>query len=190
MSLSRDLLEDEDIERLIDACEDSPTGVRDRALISIMVATGVRVSEALAIQLGDLDLDRRRLHVRRGTSCQERIAWVHPDARASVRKWLRHRGDFEGPLFCRRDGLPLTAGLIRKTMKRLRERSGIEKRVYSDGFRHVFAARAYRAGVTTRSLQVQFGHENVAATLAYLERLGLHRGFAEFDRTFGSEISP
>lgn len=190
MSLSRDLLEDEDVIRLFDACGDSPSGIRNRALIALMLATGIRLSEALAVNLTDLDLAHRRLVVPEVGENPSRVVWVHPNAKDPVRRWLRQRGAFNGPLFCRTDGCAITAGLVRKNLKRLRTQAGIDKRVYSDGFRHVFAARSFRVGVTMRSLQIQFGHQNVAATLAYLERLGLHRGFTEFDRTFGTEISP
>lgn len=184
--LTRDLLSDDEVGRLLEACGSSDAGARDRAMVALMVATGLRVSEALAVEPRDLDLRRRRLHVRHGIGNRERIVWVHPDGIAPVRAWLRIRKKLkiEGPLFSQLSGTALSSGYVRKNMQRLRIAADIEKRVYADGFRHVFAARAYHVKITPRSLQVQFGHENVAATVAYLERIGLHRGFDEFERAF------
>lgn len=184
--LSRDLLAPDEVGRLLDACGDGDAGIRNRALISLMVATGVRISEALAIEARDLDLEHRRLHVRRGNGNRERLVWVHPDTVAPVRAWIRVRDrlGLGGVLFSRITGESLSPSYVRSRLQRLRELADIEKRVYPDGFRHVFAARAYGAKITPRSMQVQFGHENVAATVAYLERIGLHRGFDEFDRAF------
>lgn len=184
-NLSRDLLDDDEVRRLLEACGDADAGLRDRALVALMVATGLRVSEALSTEPRDLDLRRRALRVH-GVGGRKRMAWVHPDAVAPVRAWLavRRRLQLDGPLFSRLDGQPLSSGYVRKNLQRLRRMADIEKRVYADGFRHVFAARAHQAKITPRSLQVQFGHDNVAATIAYLERIGLHRGFEEFDRAF------
>lgn len=184
MMLARDLLEPDEVEQLMAACEDSPSGLRDRALIALMAATGVRVSEALAVLPRDLDLRRRRLHVRRGVGDRPRLVWVHPNAVDPVSLWTRARGtrDPDAPLFCSLQGSPLSQSYVRRILPRLGRMAAIEKRVYADGLRHTFAAWAYRSRVTIRSLQVQFGHENISATVAYLERMGLHSGFDELDR--------
>lgn len=185
--LSRDLLDPDELERLLDACGDGDAATRNRALLALMASTGLRVSEALAIESHDLDLRRRRLHVRRGIGGRERLVWIHLDAVKPVRAWCRARRRLaldEAVLFCSMQGAPLSPSYVRGNLPRLGQLAGIEKRVYADGLRHVFAARAYEAKITTRSLQVQFGHENISATVAYLERLGLHEGFAEFDRAF------
>ena len=171
------------------ACPDTPSGIRNRALIALMAATGIRVAEALAVREADLDLDGRRLHVRRGKGGRGRHVWVHPDAREPVRAWMRVRkrmGLSSGPCFSSMQGSLLSQSYVRRILPELARAARVDKRVYSDGFRHTFAARSFRAGVTIRSLQVQFGHENISVTVDYLERMGLHSGFNELDRALAN----
>jgi integrase/recombinase XerD len=184
MTFARDMLEREDLRTLLAACDQSPSGIRDRALITLLASTGVRISEALDMHPHDLDLAGHRLHVRRGKGGKPRHVWVHPDASAPVRRWIseRNRLALQGPLFCSLNGRRLSQSYVRSMLPRLAKRGGIAKRVHSDGLRHCFAAWAFRCNVTVRSLQLQFGHENIASTLDYLERMGLHSGFSELDR--------
>lgn len=183
--LSRDLLTTKEVEALMGACGTEPAGIRNKALIALLAATGIRISEALAVM--PTDLRKRKLHIRRAKGGKERDVWVHPDAFGPIKAWKRIRkkqGLEDAPLFCSLEGATLSASYVRRQLPKLATAAEIEKRVYADGFRHVFAARAFEAKITPRSLQVQFGHDNIAATVAYLERIGLHSGFAEFDSAF------
>lgn len=182
-SLPRDVLDQAEIQKLLDACGEGPTADRNRALIALLAATGMRMSEVLALTPSDLDLKKNRARV--ATPGSEREIFVRKEARKPVRVWLKTRDKLgvEAPqLFCSLQGDPLSASYLRRVLPELGEKAGIQKRVYADGFRHAFAAASYEAGVATRSLQIQFGHKNIAATVAYLERIGLHGGFEAFDR--------
>lgn len=183
--LARDLLEPEEVEQLMAACEDSPSGLRDRALIALMAATGVRVSEALAVLPRDLDLRRRRLHVRRGKGGLPRHVWVHPDAAVPIGEWMAERnrlGLADAPLFCSLRGSRMDASYVRRAFPRLGEIAGIKKRVHSHALRHAFACKAHLANVSMRTLQLQMGHRDLSSTSRYLERLNLEDVFADFDR--------
>lgn len=186
--LSRDLLAPDEVDRLLVACGDGYAGLRNRALISLMVATGVRISEALAIEARDLDLEHRRLHVRRGKGGKERHVWIHPDGLEPVHRWRDTRRVLgfgrRAPVFCSLRGSMICSSYVRRLMPRLAERAGVGKRVHAHALRHAFACKAHRANISLRALQLQFGHENIATTSRYLERLGLNEVFDEFDRAF------
>lgn len=187
-TLSRDLLEPDEVASLIEACGDWDAGVRNAALIALMAGTGIRISEALAVEVRDLDLKKRRLHVRKAKGGKERHVWIHPDALPPLRVWQKVRKGLEltaAPVFCSLVGDPLSASYIRRELPKIAKAAGIEKRVHSHGLRHAFACKAHRSNVSLRSLQLQFGHDSVSATSKYLERIGLHEVFGEFDKAFG-----
>lgn len=191
MKQASDLLSPQDLEDLMQACEDSPAGLRNRALIALLAGTGIRISEALAALPEDLDLKKRRLFVRNGKGGKTRTVWVHPDAKKPVRDWLRARKKLdvedEGvTLFCNLSGEALSSSYVRRMLPQLAETAGIKKRVHSHGLRHAFACKAHQANISLRALQLQFGHSSIATTSSYLERIGLDIVFGEFDRVFGS----
>lgn len=184
----RDVLEPDEISRLMDACGEGDAAKRNRAIISLFTATGMRMSEILGLAVSDLDLEKKRATIVYEDR-DDRVIWVHQDARIPMNEWmdarLRIMMRTTGPLFCNLKGQPLSSVYIRGMLPKLAKKAGISKRVHADGMRHTFAAMSYRAGVTTRSLQVQFDHKNIAATVAYLERIGLHAGFDEFEKAMG-----
>lgn len=185
--LSRDLLDPDELQRLLGACGEGDTATRNRALFALMAATGLRVSEALAIEFRDLDLRRRRLHVRRGKGGKERRVWIDPEADVPVRAWFDARrtlGLNGGPVFCSLQGTRMDASYVRRLLPRLAVRAGIRKRVHAHGLRHTFACNAHRAKISLRSLQLQLGHDSIATTSRYLERIGVEEVFAEFERAF------
>lgn len=168
----------------MDACPDSPSGIRNRALIALMAATGIRVAEALAVRVADLDLKGRRLHVRRGKGGRGRHVWVHPDAVAPVQEWIILRGQLAlgGPLLCSAQGNRIDSSYVRRLLPRIARSAGIRKRVHSHALRHAFACKVHRAKVSMRTLQLQLGHRDLATTSRYLERIDLDAVFADFDQ--------
>jgi len=186
-SLPRDLLDTEELHQLLRACGQGNTGTRNRALIALMAATGLRVSEALALEARDIDLRRRRIHVRCGKGGKERRVWIDPGAETSVRTWIdtrRQMGIAGGTIFCSRLGAQMNTSYVRRILPRLSRTAGIKKRVHAHGLRHAFACNAHRARVSLRSLQLQLGHDSISTTSRYLERIGIDEVFAEFDRAF------
>lgn len=186
----RDVLEPEEVAMLMDACGEGDVGKRNRAIISLFVATGMRMSEILGLAVSDLDLKKKRATIVYEDRV-DRVIWVHQDARIPMKEWMKVRSKImmrsTGPLFCNLKGQPLSAAYVRGILPKLAKKAGILKRVHADGLRHTFAAMSYRAGVKTHSLKVQFDHKNIAATVAYLERIGLHAGFDEFEKAMGAK---
>jgi integrase/recombinase XerC len=185
--LPRDLLDDRELKALAAACGDGDAADRNRAFIAVLTGTGIRVSEALNLMPADINLRTRRIIVRGSTNGEARTVWLHPDAVPPLRTWHKVRVDLglaDCPLFCSLEGARINSSYIRGMLPNVAKDAGIKKRVYTDGLRHVFARKAYEAKATRRSIQIQFGHANITTTVALLERLGLHDGFAEFEASF------
>lgn len=156
-------------------------GLRDRALIVLLWRAGLRVSEALALQMRDLDrgASTTKIRVRHGKGDRFRTVAIGPDASAYLEAWLaaRERYVTASAIFCRirrRAGKNerLTASAVRKMLASLAKRAGIEKRVHAHGFRHTFALELDSEGVPLRVIQQALGHADAATTSNYLSALG------------------
>lgn len=185
--MARDLLTESELQRLLAACGDGDAADRNRALISMLAATGMRVSEVLDLMPDDVDIKRRRVIVRSSDGVKPRNMWIHPNAVQFIKRWYKVRSEIglSGcPVFCSLEGERMNPSYLRSLLPALAASASVNKRVYTDGLRHIFARRAYEAKATRRSIQVQLGHSNITTTIALLERLGLHDGFAEFEASF------
>lgn len=85
---------------LFATCGTDAAGVRDAALIAVLYGCGLRRSEAAALELADVDLDRAAVKVRNGKGAKSRVTYLPAGAVAAVAAWVRLRGDQDGPLFC------------------------------------------------------------------------------------------
>lgn len=84
---------------LFASCGDTPSGVRDAALIAVLYGTGVRRSEVVALDVADVNLDAASLRVRHGKGTKGRLTYLPAGALAAVAAWLELRGPDPGPLF-------------------------------------------------------------------------------------------
>src|SRR3954454_15855869 len=77
-----------EVAALLEACPSSPIGVRNRALITVLYRAGLRVSEALSLQIDDLRLDLPAITVREGKGRRSRVVGIDRDACGTVERWL------------------------------------------------------------------------------------------------------
>ncbi len=174
---------EQDVNRILDAPDTgTPEGVRDRALLEMMYATGLRVSELSALQTGDVDMDRGlvRLH---GKGSRQRLvpigasalAWLEKYLRESavVRESLREEGGATArggkkrlPLFLTNRRQVTTREWVWSLVKRYAKQAGVEQ-VSPHTFRHSFATHLLEHGADTRSVQTLLGHTDVATTQIY-----------------------
>lgn len=184
-ALARHLLEPEEIESILKACGEGDTADRNRALVALMSGTGLRIAEALAVEERDLELGKRRVHVRQGKGNKDRHIWLDPKAVEPVRAWMKVRRRLKvkgsAPVFCSLAGAPLSASYVRRVLPKIGKAAGLSKRVHSHALRHAFACNAHREKVSLRALQLQLGHSSISATSGYLERIGLEAVFADFE---------
>jgi len=176
---------DEQIAALLDACKGNATGQRNRAIIDVLRYSGLRVSEALALTVGDVKPDGQGntlLHVRNGKGGKARHSVLLNGAVAELNRWLEVRDGLEldaaAPLFCvvqgRSAGSPLTRAYVDAMLKRLAYDAGLPsgQRVHAHVLRHAHATALFHAGKRLALIQQQLGHSHAITTQRYLESLG------------------
>ena len=159
--LDADLLSGAEVELLMRQCSRrAPTGVRNRALIATLWRCGLRLGEALALQVKDFDPDQGTLVVQRGKGGKRRVVGVDVGTAALVSRWLevrRRRGISGRTLFCSLQGRPMDQSYVRHLLPRLARRAGVERRVHAHGLRHAFAVDLARAAPRSSSSATRSG---------------------------------
>ncbi len=160
-------------ERLIDAAAGTaPRSLRDQALVELMYGAGLRVSEAVGLDKGGVDLDQRLVRTI-GKGGKERVVPVGRQAVDALRRYLargrphldrRHRPE----LFLNAQGGPLTRAGAFLILRKLAEKAGLEpERVHPHLLRHSFATHLLEGGADLRSVQEMLGHADLATTELY-----------------------
>ena len=182
------VLDGNDVERLLAAPDaDDPRGRRDRAMLEVLYATGLRVSELVGLRLGDLHLDAGYLRCV-GKGSKERVVPLGAAANASLQSYLAdgrpalldpRRSEF---LFVSRSGRPLTRQGFWKLLRAHGARAGIGIPFSPHTLRHSFATHLLEHGADLRSVQVLLGHANISTTEIYthVNRERLRRLYESF----------
>jgi site-specific recombinase XerD len=158
---------------LIRACSTrAPTGIRNRALIAVLWRCGLRVSEALYLELRDLDLQTGSIRVRHGKGDKSRTVGVDEQTAALLARWLDRRRSLSpgarAPVFCTLDGGRIDPSYVRHLMPRLARKAGIDRRVHAHGLRHTYAAELARERTPINVIRDALGHTSLAVTDRYL----------------------
>src|SRR5262249_10918436 len=160
-------------ERLIDAAAGaSPRALRDRALVELLYGAGLRVSEAVGLDRGGVDLDERLVRCP-GKGGKERVVPVGRAAVEALRRYLArgrpHLDRRRRPeLFLNAQGGPLTRAGAFLVLRRLAAKAGLEpERVHPHLLRHSFATHLLEGGAHLRSVQEMLGHADLATTELY-----------------------
>jgi len=149
-----------------------PLVVRDRALLELMYACGLRASEAVGIELADLDLEEGMLRAR-GKGSKERLVPIGRQALTAVLAYCRSGrpellGDAsQAHLFLNRRGRPLTRQGLYKIVQGHARRAGLATRMSPHTLRHTFATHLLAGGCDLRSLQEMLGHADLSTTQVY-----------------------
>lgn len=141
---------------------------RDAALVTLLYATGLRISEALALTGADLPLPQM-LRVR-GKGGKERLAPVLEAARAAVGRYgelCPYALTGDAPLFRAVRGRPMSARMAQALMQRLRLRLGLPPSATPHALRHAFATHLLANGGDLRAIQELLGHESLSTTQSY-----------------------
>ncbi len=150
---------------------DTLKGHRDRALLSLCYAAGLRVSELLGLRLGDLDFERG-LVAAFGKGKKRRIVPLAAVTLTAVEQYLeRLRRErvvgADGLLFPSRGGRPYSRQMFWKLVKRAALAAGIPEHVHPHRLRHSFATHLLVGGADLRTVQALLGHSDVATTEVY-----------------------
>jgi tyrosine recombinase XerC len=166
------VLKREDLAEIIgSANETTSVGLRNRAILELMYAAGVRLSEVVSLDLKHLDLDERTLLVR-GKGNKERIVLVGAPAEKALRRYLaRGRPQLvtrpQSALFLNRSGGRLSGRSIQNIVRRQALAAGLDQRVWPHLLRHSFATHMLDGGADLRVVQELLGHESAQTTQIY-----------------------
>lgn len=164
-------LSKEDAARLLAA----PSGtdhedIRDRALLELLYASGLRVSELLGLKPESVNLSDGWVRVL-GKGAKERLVPAHPRAMAALRLYLAERARrFKTPapeLFLNRAGQRLSRVQFWRRLKELGVRAGISGRLHPHLLRHTFATHLLQGGADLRAVQEMLGHADLSTTQIY-----------------------
>lgn len=151
------------------------TGVRNAALLAVLYRSGVRISEALALRVVDVNHAQVELRIRRGKGNRCRVVPVDVGALVYVDRWLKVRAELGAkridPLFCTLRCGPMGTQYVRELLPRLAARAELDRRVHAHAFRHTYAAELAREGVPMPMIQRLLGHAKLDTTATYLASL-------------------
>jgi site-specific recombinase XerD len=169
----RPVLTDEQVTAILAACSRSFTGLRDRALIACLVATGARRAEACALTVGDVDIRAREILIRRGKGGKGRVVPFDPRAADALQRYVMARDrrlgrpDDSSPFWVNRSGEALSYGSLGQLTARLGRRAGVPG-LGPHLFRHKWADTMMRAGIPEHDIAKLAGW----STTAQLQRYG------------------
>ena len=162
-----------EVEELIEApAGDEPLVRRDRAILELLYAAGLRVSELVGLDWPDVDLSARVLRVM-GKGSKERMVPFGRPAAEALRRWLevweaaRDATDDGEPVFLNRQGTRLTDRSVRRVIDRWVEAAAVARGVHPHTLRHTFATHLLENGADLRAIQELLGHSSLSTTQKY-----------------------
>ncbi len=177
-----------EIDRLLSSCNRKTyLDCRNRAIVMMLLDSGMRVSELASLNLEDVDTTTGSIIIRRGKGGKERVVRIGSNAQKSLWRYLvLFRGDASGKLFLNRSGDALSVTGLKLMIRRLGAQSGV-RGVHVHRLRHTFAISFLRAGGDIFSLKYLLGHTSLSMVSHYLASLSAedasraHKKFSPMD---------
>lgn len=169
-------LSDAEVRTLLATCDAQvPEGLRDRAFLELLYATGARISEVAGLAVGDVDLAEGQVRLF-GKGSKERMVPVYEAAISWVRRYLeegrpqltsRAKGEPPRTLFVSVRGNAMSAAALRARFERHVAEAGLDRALTPHAMRHTFATELLSGGADLRSVQELLGHESLSTTQIY-----------------------
>ena len=151
----------------LDALRSACRTTKERALVEMLVSTGVRVSELASMQVQDINLDTLTVHVIHGKGAKERITYTTAVSAKHLINYLRQRKEEGSALFYNKNHMPLEVDGIRFILNSIAKRAGVDN-VHPHRFRRTFATNLSKRGMEIQEIQKLLGHANINTTMVYV----------------------
>ncbi len=178
-SRSLKFLDREQVERLLNMPEiSSREGLRDKAILEVLFSTGLRVSELVALNRDQVNLDRKEFGVI-GKGKKARVVFLSDTAAQWLDRYIKNREDDSPAMFIRysgkkpeegenpREALRLTARSVQRLVEKYVKKARLPVKITPHGLRHSFATDLLFGGADLRAIQEMLGHKNVSTTQIY-----------------------
>lgn len=185
------------IANLENACPNTAVGLRDKAMITVLLDTGIRCSELVSLEIGDLELATRRILVRFGKGNKQRVVSYADRCQQALEAYLAVRQDTSGPLFFAADGqgslkpgVTLQPNGLKQMLRRLGKRAKVSN-VHAHRFRHTFATWAIQHDARELDVQYLLGHSTsdmvrrYSSTYRSEQAAQRHANFSPADQMIG-----
>ena len=165
------------------------SGIRNRAILSVLCYAGLRVSEVLNLKISDIKEKENLIKVNETKKKSSRVVYVPSYLFHYVNKWLEIRPK-SNYLFCSRFGKKLFSDYIQKMVKRYSEKIDSSKDIHPHCLRHSIATIWLKEGKPIRGIQKQLGHKSLNTTQIYLDYFDEDRkkDFIESDKNIAKKI--
>lgn len=171
----------DEIEKLLSLPDDSPKGIRDKALFEFMYGTGARVTEVVRLKFTELNL-KMNFVTCKDNDGESRIVPIGSYAHSALDRYMREafdviKGDGKGPedyVFINFRGKPLTRQGIWKILKEYGKKIGIEDKMTPQILRNSFAVHILQNGGDLKTLQELMGFDDMSVGIAYLSVIDVH----------------
>ena len=151
----------------IDALRSACRTKKDRALVELLLSSGIRVSEAASMSVGDINQTTMAVHVRHGKGDKERTTYVTSVAMTHLQAYWAERSEKGTAVFYNQKHEPLNAGGIRFILNGIAKRAGVEN-VHPHRFRRTFASGLAARGMDIQEIRKLMGHQQIDTTMEYV----------------------
>ncbi len=172
-------LDKDEIEQILNNVNiENPAGFRNRAILELLWATGMRISELSGLNFGDLNLEHNEIKVF-GKGSKERIVLISERAKSYLQRYIEHARrlvakdfppppqDEDSPVFINNTGYRLNPKTIRNVINSIVDKISLPKKVTPHMFRHSFATYLIENGADLRVVQELLGHASISNTQIY-----------------------
>lgn len=165
-------IEADQVAQLLQAGDDDPLAIRDRAIAELLYSSGLRLAELVGANLTDYDAGEGVLSVT-GKGNRTRLLPVGRFARDAIAQWLTLRplgGEMltpDSPLFVSKRGMRIAPRTVQQRLQRLGEHMGLPSRLHPHMLRHSFASHLLESSGDLRAVQELLGHANISTTQIY-----------------------
>ena len=164
----------EEIKSLYNVTEETPLGMRDRAMLSIYYGCGLRKSEGTNLEVNDILFDRKLVHVRKSKNNQERYIPITVSNLKYIEQYIYNARSLllnvdstEAKLFINEKGNAITGQMLYLRLKKLCEKAKINKEIGLHTLRHSIATHLLQAGVELEQIALFLGHRSLESTQVY-----------------------